>query len=67
MYQMTQGKDVSNVDPNNPCGGADKWADVQTTQNIFCPVGMYCPDTITKKDCTPGWVPIYFSSIPTTT
>ncbi|KAG0575427.1 hypothetical protein KC19_5G003000 [Ceratodon purpureus] len=39
---------------NQECGGADKWADVSSTQNIFCPAGKYCPTTIEANNCTEG-------------
>ncbi|KAK3159484.1 hypothetical protein QOZ80_2AG0150670 [Eleusine coracana subsp. coracana] len=44
--------------PGNPkhiCGAADNWADVITTDDIFCPPGYYCPSTIQKIDCSSGF------------
>ncbi|KAL6635366.1 hypothetical protein ACP70R_028037 [Stipagrostis hirtigluma subsp. patula] len=44
--------------PGNPkhfCGGADYWADVVTTDDIFCPPGFYCPSTTKKLPCSSGY------------
>uniref|UniRef100_A0A0D9WUF8 ABC transporter domain-containing protein n=2 Tax=Leersia perrieri TaxID=77586 RepID=A0A0D9WUF8_9ORYZ len=38
-YQPPPGK------PNHTCGGADRWADVVSTDDVFCPAGFYCPST----------------------
>ncbi|CAL5048026.1 unnamed protein product [Urochloa decumbens] len=48
-YQPPPGK------PNHTCGGADRWADVVSTDDIFCPPGYYCPSTIEKFDCSSGF------------
>lgn len=40
--------------PNHTCGAADIWADVITTDDIFCPPGFYCPSTIQKLPCSSG-------------
>ena len=50
-YQVTQGT-------NSQCGGADKWADVQSSQSIFCRAGFYCPTTTVQSNCSSGCVPI---------
>ncbi|CAO2040178.1 unnamed protein product [Urochloa humidicola] len=41
--------------PNHTCGAADTWADVLTTDDIFCPPGFYCPSTIQKLPCSSGF------------
>ncbi|KAJ1256581.1 hypothetical protein BS78_K004000 [Paspalum vaginatum] len=41
--------------PNHTCGAADLWADVVTTDDIFCPPGFYCPSTIQKLPCSSGF------------
>ncbi|KAK8945225.1 ABC transporter G family member 28 [Platanthera zijinensis] len=40
--------------PNHTCGGADMWADVYSTSQMFCPPGYYCPSTIQKISCSSG-------------
>jgi len=47
-YQPPAGK------PNHTCGGADRWADVVSTDDVFCPPGYYCPSTVQKLDCSSG-------------
>ncbi|KAM4090011.1 hypothetical protein ACJW30_09G027700 [Castanea mollissima] len=47
-YQMPPGK------PNHTCGGADIWADVQGSSEIFCSPGSYCPTTTEKVPCRSG-------------
>ncbi|CAN1837370.1 ABC transporter G family member 28 [Linum perenne] len=47
-YQLPPGK------PNHTCGGADIWADIASTREIFCPAGSYCPSTIQELPCTKG-------------
>lgn len=47
-YQMSQGEELK-------CGGADKWADVQSSEKIFCPAGKYCPSTVIAYNCTKGF------------
>ncbi|KAG0514517.1 hypothetical protein BDA96_10G198900 [Sorghum bicolor] len=48
-YQPPAGK------PNHTCGGADRWADVVSTDDVFCPPGYYCPSTVQKLDCSSGF------------
>ncbi|GLT92355.1 hypothetical protein SLE2022_101950 [Rubroshorea leprosula] len=45
-YQIPPGK------PNHTCGSADVWADVGSSNNIFCSPGSFCPNTINKAPCT---------------
>ncbi|GKV48435.1 hypothetical protein SLEP1_g55249 [Rubroshorea leprosula] len=45
-YQIPPGK------PNHTCGSADVWADVGSSNNIFCSPGSFCPNTIYKAPCT---------------
>ncbi|XP_064935039.1 ABC transporter G family member 28-like isoform X1 [Musa acuminata AAA Group] len=40
--------------PNHTCGGADIWADVDNSGDLFCPAGYYCPSTIQKNNCSSG-------------
>ncbi|KAM5579190.1 hypothetical protein ABKV19_009129 [Rosa sericea] len=40
--------------PNHTCGGANIWADVGTSSEVFCPVGSYCPTTVKKIPCSSG-------------
>ncbi|THU69271.1 hypothetical protein C4D60_Mb08t12690 [Musa balbisiana] len=47
-YQPPPGK------PNHTCGGADIWADVDHSGDLFCPAGYYCPSTIQKNNCSSG-------------
>ncbi|KAJ4822301.1 ABC transporter G member 28 [Turnera subulata] len=47
-YQLPSGK------PNHTCGGADIWADILTTGEIFCSAGSYCPSTVQKIPCSRG-------------
>ncbi|KAJ9188819.1 hypothetical protein P3X46_000180 [Hevea brasiliensis] len=48
-YQPPAGK------PNHTCGGADIWADILSSREIFCPKGSYCPSTIEKLPCSSGY------------
>lgn len=36
------------------CGGADRWADFGSTEEIFCPAGYHCPTTTSKVSCSRG-------------
>lgn len=47
LYQVTPGA-------NNACGTADSWADVVSTNDVFCPPGHYCPTTTQKYNCSNG-------------
>ncbi|XP_020577523.1 ABC transporter G family member 28-like isoform X2 [Phalaenopsis equestris] len=40
---------------NHSCGGADRWADVGSSSEIFCPPGYFCPSTIRKVSCSSGY------------
>ncbi|KAG0498083.1 hypothetical protein HPP92_002774 [Vanilla planifolia] len=40
---------------NHSCGGADRWADVGSSGEMFCPAGYYCPSTVRKVSCTSGF------------
>uniref|UniRef100_A0A2N9EJZ0 ABC transporter domain-containing protein n=1 Tax=Fagus sylvatica TaxID=28930 RepID=A0A2N9EJZ0_FAGSY len=44
-YQIPPGKS------NHTCGGADIWADVEGSSEIFCSPGSYCPTTTQKVPC----------------
>ncbi|KAF8672627.1 hypothetical protein HU200_049318 [Digitaria exilis] len=48
FYQVTPG-------PNPECGTADSWADIVTTNDVFCPPGHYCPSTTQKHNCSNGY------------
>ncbi|KAF3632845.1 hypothetical protein FXO38_25905 [Capsicum annuum] len=39
---------------NHSCSGAEVWADVRSTTEIFCPSGYYCPTTALKLPCNKG-------------
>ncbi|KAJ8759142.1 hypothetical protein K2173_004149 [Erythroxylum novogranatense] len=47
-YQLPPGQ------PNHTCGGANLWADVGTSSEIFCPAGSYCSSTVQKNECSSG-------------
>ncbi|GLT54835.1 hypothetical protein SLA2020_279990 [Shorea laevis] len=47
-YQLPPGK------PNHTCGGADVWADILSTSDVFCSAGSYCPSTVQKLPCSKG-------------
>ncbi|CAK7343116.1 unnamed protein product [Dovyalis caffra] len=47
-YQIPPGQ------PNHTCGGADAWAPVVTSSEIFCAPGSYCPRTTLKVPCSSG-------------
>ncbi|RLM64591.1 ABC transporter G family member 28-like [Panicum miliaceum] len=48
-YQITP-----NSSSTESCGGADMWADIQSTEEIFCPAGYYCPTTTKRDSCSSG-------------
>lgn len=48
-YQLPHGE------PNHSCGGADVWADVGSSSEVFCPAGSYCPTTTQKVNCSTGY------------
>ncbi|KAL3750972.1 hypothetical protein ACJRO7_011884 [Eucalyptus globulus] len=47
-YQLPPGQ------PNHTCGGADVWADIGSSSEVFCSAGSYCPSTIKKNSCSKG-------------
>ncbi|XP_042476008.1 ABC transporter G family member 28-like isoform X2 [Macadamia integrifolia] len=47
-YQLPPGQ------PNHTCGGADAWADVTSSSEVFCSAGSYCPTTTQKIPCSSG-------------
>ncbi|KAF6167787.1 hypothetical protein GIB67_027565 [Kingdonia uniflora] len=47
-YQLPPGH------PNHTCGGADIWADVGSSSELFCSAGSYCPTTTQKIACNRG-------------
>ncbi|XP_057472571.1 ABC transporter G family member 28-like [Actinidia eriantha] len=47
-YQLPPGQ------PNHTCGGADTWADILSSTEVFCSAGSYCPSTIKKIPCSSG-------------
>ncbi|KAL4341072.1 hypothetical protein GQ457_08G000810 [Hibiscus cannabinus] len=48
-YQLPPGN------PDHKCGGADTWADVMSSGEMFCSGGSYCPSTIQKIPCSKGY------------
>ncbi|KAF8080024.1 hypothetical protein N665_0980s0008 [Sinapis alba] len=40
--------------PDHTCGGANVWADVRRSDEVFCSAGSYCPTTTLKKHCDRG-------------
>ncbi|KAL5565751.1 hypothetical protein UlMin_028915 [Ulmus minor] len=47
-YQLPPGRG------NHTCGGADNWADVLSSSEVFCSAGSYCPSTVRKIPCSSG-------------
>ncbi|KAI4339252.1 hypothetical protein MLD38_024214 [Melastoma candidum] len=47
-YQLPQGR------PNHTCGGADIWADVGRSSEMFCSSGFHCPTTTEEYACNSG-------------
>ncbi|XP_075664724.1 ABC transporter G family member 24-like isoform X3 [Castanea sativa] len=53
LYQLPLGN------PNHTCGGANIWAVVGSSSELFCSAGSYCPSTTSRQTCTnitAGWV-----------
>ncbi|KAI3933396.1 hypothetical protein MKW98_006755 [Papaver atlanticum] len=48
LYQLPPGRS------NHTCGGADSWADIRSSREVFCPAGSYCPSTTKKLPCSDG-------------
>ncbi|XP_027363956.1 ABC transporter G family member 24-like isoform X2 [Abrus precatorius] len=42
------------LQPNHTCGGANIWADVSSSSEIFCSAGSYCSTTIKRIPCSSG-------------
>lgn len=40
---------------NHTCGGANIWADLGRSDQVFCPAGSYCPTTTEKIPCNSGY------------
>lgn len=47
-YQLPSGR------PNHTCGGANVWADIRSSGEVFCSAGSYCPTTTQKVPCDSG-------------
>lgn len=47
-YQLPPGQ------PNHTCGGANIWADVRSSSEMFCSPGSYCPSTTKEISCSSG-------------
>ncbi|KAG7638776.1 putative white-brown complex protein 30 [Arabidopsis thaliana] len=47
-YQIPPGK------LNHTCGSADSWVDAESSGDMFCSPGSYCPTTIRKVTCSSG-------------
>ncbi|GMI86994.1 ATP-binding cassette G24 [Hibiscus trionum] len=47
-YQLPPGQ------PDHTCGGANIWADIRTSSEVFCSAGSYCPTTVQEKPCSSG-------------
>nr|GME08543.1 ABC transporter G family member 24-like [Ipomoea batatas] len=48
-YQLPPGH------PNHTCGGANIWADVRRSSEVFCSAGSYCPSNTEKIPCGSGY------------
>lgn len=48
QYQLPPGR------PNHTCGGANIWADVSSSREVFCSAGSYCPTNIKELPCSSG-------------
>ncbi|RDX96896.1 ABC transporter G family member 24, partial [Mucuna pruriens] len=42
------------LQPNHTCGGANIWADVSSSSEIFCSAGSYCSNTTKRIPCSSG-------------
>ncbi|XP_057428579.1 ABC transporter G family member 24-like [Lotus japonicus] len=42
------------MQPNHTCGGANIWADVSRSSEIFCSAGSYCSTTTKETSCSSG-------------
>ncbi|GJV31494.1 ABC transporter G family member 24 [Tanacetum coccineum] len=40
--------------PNHTCGGANIWADIKTSGELFCSKGSYCPTSTQELNCSKG-------------
>ncbi|KAJ0657660.1 putative ABC-type sulfate transporter [Helianthus annuus] len=49
-YQLPPGM------PNHTCGGANIWADIRTSEELFCSSGTYCPTSTQQFNCSKGYV-----------
>lgn len=47
-YQLPPGQ------PEHTCGGANIWADISSSREVFCSAGSYCPTNIQKLPCSRG-------------
>ncbi|CAI9273407.1 unnamed protein product [Lactuca saligna] len=47
-YQLPPGQ------PNHTCGGANIWADIRSSSEMFCSSGSYCPSTTQEIPCSSG-------------
>ncbi|CAI9097993.1 OLC1v1034531C1 [Oldenlandia corymbosa var. corymbosa] len=47
-YQIPAGN------PNHTCGGADMWAGVTSSEEMFCSAGSFCPTTTKQIRCSGG-------------
>uniref|UniRef100_A0A7N0RHL0 ABC transporter domain-containing protein n=1 Tax=Kalanchoe fedtschenkoi TaxID=63787 RepID=A0A7N0RHL0_KALFE len=47
-YQLPNGQ------PEHTCGGANIWADVGSSGELFCSAGSFCPTTTKKISCSSG-------------
>ncbi|XP_059457230.1 ABC transporter G family member 24-like [Corylus avellana] len=48
LYQLPPGM------PNHTCGGANIWADVGSSSELFCSAGSFCPTTTSRLTCSSG-------------
>ncbi|KAG7998511.1 hypothetical protein I3843_01G262500 [Carya illinoinensis] len=48
LYQLPPGQ------PNHTCGGANIWADVGSSSELFCSAGSFCPTTTRRNTCSSG-------------